>query len=127
MSDSDLEKTESPTHRRLEQAREKGQVARSRELNTLTSLLGAAIGIIVFGPSIVGALREMLVAGLSFDYKALMTQSSMGLQLGTAALDMLLALLPLMLLLAFLALISPVALGGFSFSGELLMPKFERI
>lgn len=128
MSDaSDLEKTESPTHRRLEQAREKGQVTRSRELNTLTSLLGAAIGLIVFGPSIIDALRELLVQGLAFDYKTLVASQSMGMLLGSAAMDVLGALLPLMLLLAFLALASPAVLGGFAFNPDLLMPKFERI
>jgi flagellar biosynthetic protein FlhB len=127
MSDSDLEKTEAATPRRLEEARKKGQVTRSRELNTLTSLLGAAIGLIVFGPSIIEALQHMLASGLSFDYKALMAQQSLGMLLGSAAMDVLLALLPLMLLLTVLALLSPVALGGWAFSGELLFPKFERI
>ncbi|HEY0963321.1 MAG TPA: flagellar biosynthesis protein FlhB [Pseudomonadales bacterium] len=128
MSDaSDLEKTESPTHRRLEQAREKGQVTRSRELNTLASLLGASIGLLVFGPSIIDALRALLVQGLAFDYKTLIASQSMGLLLGNAAMDVLLALLPLMLLLAFLALVSPAVLGGFAFNGDHLMPKFERI
>lgn len=128
MSDaSDLEKTESPTQRRLEQAREKGQVTRSRELNTLTSLLGAATGMLVLGPSIIGTLRELLVQGLSFDYKTLIASQSMGILLGTAALDMLMALLPLMILLAFLALVSPAVLGGFAFNFDMLMPKFERI
>jgi flagellar biosynthetic protein FlhB len=128
MSDaSDLEKSEAPTQRRLEQAREKGQVTRSRELNTTTSLLGAAIGMIVFGPSIIEALKALLTSGLSFDYKALMAQNSMGLLLGSAAMDMMLALLPLMLLLTVLTLLSPVALGGWAFSGENLFPKFERI
>ncbi|MDP1996344.1 MAG: EscU/YscU/HrcU family type III secretion system export apparatus switch protein, partial [Gallionella sp.] len=37
--DSDLEKTEQPSQRRLDQAREKGQVARSRELSTFAVLL----------------------------------------------------------------------------------------
>ena len=127
MADSDLEKTEAATPRRLEEARKKGQVTRSRELNTLTSLLGSAIGMMVFGPSIIEALRELLVGGLSFDYKALTAQHSLGMLLGNAALDVLVALLPLLLLLTALALLSPVALGGWAFSGELLFPKFERI
>ncbi len=127
MSDSDLEKTESPTERRREEARKKGQVTRSRELSTLTSLLGSAIGLMVFGPSIIDALRELLTQGLGFDYKALVNQHSLGLLLGNAALNIFWALLPLMLLLAVLALASPVALGGWSFSGEALFPKFERI
>src|SRR5690606_6600452 len=124
---SDMEKTEAATPRRLEEARKKGQVTRSRELNTLTSLLGAAIGLLVFGPSVIAALRNMLIQGLSFDYKAVMTQHSLGVLLANASTDIMLALLPLMLLLTVLALLSPAALGGWAFSGELLLPKFERI
>ncbi len=127
MADIDLEKTESPTERRLEEARKNGQVTRSRELNTFTSLMGSAVGLIVFGPAIIDALRELLIQGLSFDYKALVAQHSLGMLLGTAVIDMVWALLPLMLLLAALALASPVALGGWAFSGDALFPKFERI
>jgi flagellar biosynthetic protein FlhB len=127
MSDSDLEKTESPTERRREEARKKGQVTRSKELNTLTSLLGSAIGLMVFGPSIIDALRELLTQGLGFDYKVLTAQHSLGVLLGNAALNIFWALLPLKMLLAALALASPVAMGGWAFSAENLFPKFERI
>lgn len=127
MSDSDLEKTEAATPRRLEEARKKGQVTRSRELNTVASLLGSALGLMVFGPNLIAAIENMLVQSLSFDYKTLMTQGSLGFLLGNAATDVVVAMLPLILLLTVLALISPVALGGFAFSAELLFPKFERI
>ena len=43
--ESDLERTEEATPRRLEKAREEGQVARSLELTTFTVLLAAAAGI----------------------------------------------------------------------------------
>jgi flagellar biosynthetic protein FlhB len=121
------EKTEAATPRRLEEARKKGQVARSRELNTLTSLLGSALGLMMFGPSILDALKQLLIGGLGFEYSSLMAQGSLGFLLGNAASSMLIALLPLLLLLTVLALLSPVALGGWAFSGELLLPKFERI
>ena len=44
-NDSDQEKTEEATPRRQEKAREEGQVARSRELNTFLLLLGGVIGL----------------------------------------------------------------------------------
>ena len=43
--ESDLERTEAPSQRRLEQAREEGQVPRSRELNTFTLLGAAGVGL----------------------------------------------------------------------------------
>jgi flagellar biosynthesis protein FlhB len=123
---SDLEKTESATPRRLEEARKKGQVARSRELNTLASLLGAALGLLVLGPAIITALERLLTAGLAFDYNAVVHVSP-GALLGSAALDVMIALMPLMALLTLLALAAPLSIGGWVWSAELLAPQYERI
>ena len=48
--DSSQEKTEEPTARRLEKAKEDGQTARSKELNTTAILLFGAVGLVFFGP-----------------------------------------------------------------------------
>ena len=58
------ERTEEPTQRRLDQAREKGQVPRSRELNTLLSLLLSAIALLALGPVWLLDLQHLLQAGL---------------------------------------------------------------
>lgn len=60
--DSADDKTESPTPRRLEKARESGQVANSRELATFASLSAAAIAIALIGP----AATFRLAAELAF-------------------------------------------------------------
>lgn len=125
--DSAQERTEAATPRRLEDARKKGQVARSRELNTFASLAGAALGLLVFGGGIMAQLQTMLRSGLDFDYTALPAGGSLGQLLGMAVGDALFALLPLLVLLTALALLSPLALGGFVISADLLLPKFERI
>ncbi|MEO0973975.1 MAG: EscU/YscU/HrcU family type III secretion system export apparatus switch protein, partial [Pseudomonadota bacterium] len=46
------EKTEDPTPKRLREAREKGQVPRSRELSTMLVTLAGAGGLLLFGSSI---------------------------------------------------------------------------
>jgi len=48
----DSQKTEDPTQRRLDQAREKGQVAKSQEINHWFIFLGMAVVITVFATSI---------------------------------------------------------------------------
>ena len=53
-------KTEKPTPRRRQQAREKGSVARSQDLNSAVLLLGAAISLSVLGSGIINGLGEML-------------------------------------------------------------------
>ena len=47
--ESDLEKTEDPSPRRLEQAREEGFVPQSRELSTFVVVLAALAGLWLMG------------------------------------------------------------------------------
>lgn len=54
------DRTEAPTPRRLERARESGQVALSRELSTFASLLAAGIGLALAGPYATGRLAQHL-------------------------------------------------------------------
>ena len=56
------EKTEDPTEKKLREAREKGQVARSRELTTTVMLMTAALGLLAFGPMVVSALGRVMVS-----------------------------------------------------------------
>ncbi|MBX3174809.1 MAG: flagellar biosynthesis protein FlhB [Gemmatimonadaceae bacterium] len=62
---SEQEKTEDPTQRRLQQAREDGRVARSQELSTATLLLGAALTITMLAPSAGGQLLQLVGESLS--------------------------------------------------------------
>lgn len=48
-ADSDMEKTEDPTSKKLDEAAEKGNIARSKELATALVLLGSSVGILMFG------------------------------------------------------------------------------
>src|ERR1700761_8518678 len=45
------DRTEAPTQRRLEQAREEGQLPVSRDLGTFASLGGAALGAVMLAPA----------------------------------------------------------------------------
>ncbi|HDL89626.1 MAG TPA: flagellar biosynthesis protein FlhB, partial [Thermodesulforhabdus norvegica] len=45
MPDSAQERTEKPTPRRIQRARSEGKLAKSRELNSLASLIGAVLGL----------------------------------------------------------------------------------
>jgi flagellar biosynthetic protein FlhB len=65
--ESDLEKTEPASPRRLEKAREEGNVARSRELTTFVMLGGRIAGLWLTAGSLGGTLRGALRQGLHFD------------------------------------------------------------
>ena len=65
--DSDLEKTESPSQRKLDKAREEGQVARSRELSTFMVLLAGGAGLWLLGSALGQGLLRLLHEGLTLD------------------------------------------------------------
>ncbi len=127
MADSDQEKTEAATPRRLEEARKKGQVPRSRELNVLASLLVSGCALLVLGPMMIEGIRKMLVRGLSFDHNLAYDAFAMSEELWAAAIATMLLLAPFFLLMCGVSLLSPLALGGWLFSTDMAMPKFSRI
>ncbi|WP_019141204.1 flagellar biosynthesis protein FlhB [Noviherbaspirillum massiliense] len=124
---SDLEKTEPASQRRLDQAREEGDVPRSRELATCTMLLAAGGGLWFSGESVVRHLNRLLSSGLSFDRELAFDPSLLLTHLAAAIGDVLLAFLPLAVLLILTALVSPMLIGGWLFSTKALMPRFDRL
>ena len=65
--DSDLEKTEEASPKRIEKAREEGNVPRSRELATCTVLFSAGLGLLMLGGQLNQALKDTMTSGLSFE------------------------------------------------------------
>lgn len=125
--DSDLEKTEPASPRRLEQAREEGDIPRSRELATCTVLLAAGLGIWVTGEHLVRRLNHMLAEGMSFDREQAFDFSLLLVRLGAATVDVLIALAPLGGILLLVAIGSPLLIGGWLFSSKALAPNFNRL
>ena len=70
--DSDLERTEPASARRIQQAREKGQVARSRELGTFAILMAGGGGIMIMGAGMMESLKTLLRDGLTLDKAVLL-------------------------------------------------------
>lgn len=59
-SESGQDNTEEPTEKRRREAREKGQLPRSRELNTLAILMAGAGGLLIYGADLAGALLRLM-------------------------------------------------------------------
>lgn len=125
--DSDLERTEPASSRRMEQAREDGDVPRSRELATCTVLMAAGGGLWFSGESLVRNINNMLASGLAFDraqaYDFNVLLAGIASHLG----NLLLAFLPLALLMIVVAVASPLLIGGWLFSVKGLQPNFGRM
>jgi flagellar biosynthetic protein FlhB len=125
--DSDLERTEPASPKRLEQAREEGDVPRSRELSTCTVLLAAGGALWASGESLVRQLNHLLITGLSME-RALAFDSDMLLShIATSLFDVLIVFAPIGGFLMLVALGSPLLIGGWLFSAKALEPNFSRM
>lgn len=125
--DSDLEKTEQPSQRRLDQAREKGQIARSRELSTFAVLIAGGAVLWFMGESLTQSMVRMLRAGLTLERAQAFNPALMAPRLLDVSLDMLVAFAPFFLAVMVAALFSPLLLNGWLFSVEALQPQFSRM
>ena len=126
-SESGGEKTEEPSQRRLQEARERGQLPRSRELINFASMAGGSATLVAIGGTLASRLSQMMRHGLSIEPETLRDPHSMATALTTASLSALTALLPLFGALVALVLVAAVILGGWNFSAQALTPNFSRM
>lgn len=125
--DSELEKTEPASPRRLEQAREEGDVPRSRELATCTVLLAAGGGLWFMGEGLVRALNRMLASGLAFERAQAFDFDLLLMRLASHVIELLIVFAPLAVILMIVAVASPLLIGGWLFSTKALLPRFDRM
>ena len=126
-SEDGQEKSEEPTGRRLEKAREEGQVPRSKELNTTFLLIAGAGGLLVFGDYLGRVLRNIMYASFTFSREYTQDTSQMGLALVRVALEIAQGVLPFLIVLFISAIAGSIALGGWLFSTKSLVPKFSNL
>lgn len=125
--ESDLEKTEQPSPRRLEKAREEGQVARSRELVTFVLLATAAAGLWTSADLLEARVGSVVRRGLAFDRGAAFDSALMLATAQEMAVQGLLAIVPFLGMMWLSALVAPTLLGGLLFAPKSLVPDFKKL
>ncbi|HKE92669.1 MAG TPA: flagellar biosynthesis protein FlhB [Povalibacter sp.] len=121
------ERTESATPRRREEARRKGQIPRSRDLSAAAVLMTGGVALSSLGGQIGGDLYSLMRRSLTLTRDQMLDSTQLVPTLASAAMDGLLASLPVLGLLLLAALLAPLVLGGWSFSTEALTPQFSRL
>ncbi len=121
------EKTEEPTAKRLEDARKKGQVPRSKELNTMAVTMIGVISLAMMSRPLGNSLSEMMSQHFVLTREEIFDVNSMLIHLGEGVVQVLISLMPFFLAVMIAAILSSVALGGFSFSAEALTPKLDKL
>jgi len=125
--DSDLEKTEEPSGRRIEQAREQGQVPHSRELGTFLVLIVAGSAFWMMGSWFSQRVMAIARKGLSIEPKFMHEPAQMLPRLADISGDALLVFSPLLALLLLAAVLPPFFLNAWVFAPKALVPDINRM
>jgi flagellar biosynthesis protein FlhB len=121
------DRTEAATPRRIEKAREEGQIARSRELSTFIMLLAGIGGLWSLDGQLYDRLGGIVEKGLLFDRAQLFDTALMLGTLSSLAASALLALVPFFALMLLAAIAAPTVLGGLVISLAAAKPRFSRL
>jgi len=124
---SEQEKTEQPTEKRLRESREKGEVARSRDLSGAMVVLAGVLALIGTGDNAWRHAQRLFAIGLGYSREALLTDALPGRALHAALHEALGLFWPIAAATVLATLVGPLLLGGLNFSVEALQPKFERL
>jgi len=125
--ESDLERTEQPTPKRLQDARERGQVARSRELATFAGLLAGGAALLFTAGNLSASMVDLVSRSLRFDRREAFDSDAALARLFELPVDALIALLPLMGTVIVALVGASLLLSGWVLSGEPLIPQASRL
>ncbi len=121
------EKSHDPTSKRVLDARKKGQVPRSRELNTMAITLLGVAALMALGPYLADGLNRLFVEQFVLRRSDIFDTNAMLAHLVKAVGDALFMLVPFFLVMIVAAVLSSVALGGFNLSFEAMQPKLSKL
>lgn len=126
--ESDLEKTEEPSSRRLEKAREEGQVPQSRELMAFLVMAAGAGALWGLSGWFVRHGEDVMRIGLTLDRQAAFDTNAIGMKMLTLGTEAMTTLAPFFLATMVAAVLTPVLLtGGWVFSPKVLTLNFDRL
>ena len=125
--ENDFERTEPASPRRLEQAREEGQIARSQELNTFALLATVGLSIWMLGGELLSGLTGVMRNGLTFSAGDALQTEQMVRLLGRHGGSGFMTIAPVLAASFLAALVAPLLLNGWLFTLKPLQPNFSRL
>jgi flagellar biosynthetic protein FlhB len=125
--ESDLERTEPASSRRLEQAREEGNLPQSRELMAFLVLAAGLGSLWAMGGWMSARTTNLLRDGLTLSREMAFDPSTMFAHFVHQASEALITLAPIFFLTIAGAIVAPILIGGWNFTGKPLQPNFERM
>ena len=126
-SENGQERTEEASEKRKKESQDKGEVVRSKELTTVIMLLVSCTGFLFFGKGMITGLEEIMRDNLTIERAAVFDVNAMLKIFSASVVGGLNVVFPLMALLVVVALLAPMTLGGWSFSGKPMTPDLKKM
>ena len=121
------EKTEEPTARRLEKAREDGQVPRSQELGIAAVMISSVVFLELAGGWLTGHLSKLFASGFIIEPRDIFSPYVGLKQFADIGRDSFLVIVPLLLLTFAVAILASSAMGGLNFAWKAAAPKASKL
>jgi flagellar biosynthetic protein FlhB len=121
------DRTEAPTPRRRQEARERGEIAKSPEVNSAIGMVVAFTLLRGAGPALSGRLAQGLVAVLDGSSPGFDSPESLRTFFLQTGLPVGLGLAPFILALMLAGVLASAAQTGLYFSGQALSPRWSRV
>ncbi|WP_322992343.1 flagellar biosynthesis protein FlhB [Limnohabitans sp.] len=128
MSDaSSDDKTEDPTGRKLSNAREQGQVARSSELPAAVIVIGSLMMLLMSGGWLVSRMAQIFANGFVFDRTTIDKPLLLPAVFGDQMLSSFITVMPIMVFTVIAAIVASGVTGGYLFSLQAVAPKSSKL
>ena len=128
MSESNAQDRNLPaSQRKLQKAREEGQVARSRDMSHFGAMAAGGAVLVAAAPQATGWLKQLLAEALRFDRATSMQPEAMLERLAALTVSLLWIVIPLGALMALVAVAGSVLIGGWNWTLKPLAPKFGKL
>jgi len=124
---SGQEKTEQPTQKKIQDSRDKGEIARSRELTTMAVLMASSTTLLMYGDTLARGLGKLMRSGLTLDRSQIFDVTALTSVLQQSIFNAIYVLVPFFLVVVAAAIVAPMALGGWSFSPDSIALNLEKL
>lgn len=121
------ERTEAPTQRRRDEARQRGQIPQSADLSSAALLLGGLIALNLLGGKIFGQLRSLMASLLDCRGGPAWDVDALGETLHTCLWGLGMILLPLLAAIMLVGIASHLVQTGFVLTAEPLRPSIGKL
>lgn len=121
------ERSEEATAKRKKESRDKGEIARSKELTTVIILLVSGVGFFFLGSKLVSDIMDILRNSLTIEREKIFDISTFPVLFLERVEEGMSAVMPLFILLVVAAVVAPMAMGGWSFSLKPITPDLKKL